>query len=234
MTRAIEKVIKMVYRKYKATPKEGCAMHPDEETFACFLDNRLDKGQKEHFMEHIVSCPGCSEVLEVQLKLKEGQGLEVPPNLVSWAKALVCPDIKGNILEVALRVKDRVIEILSTSGDILLGQEFVPVPVLRSRKDGEFRDEIYILKDFEENRVEIKVENKDKGLFYLTVTAKDKQTQKALADLRFTLIKGGIELESYFSEKGKAAFEHVEFGKYTIEISSSAGKLAEVMLDLRD
>ena len=122
---------------------------------------------------------------------------------------------------------------MNTTGDILVGQEFVPAPVLRSRKAKDFKDEVTILKDFKDIRVEVKIENKVGEAFDLTVLVKEKESQKVIKDLRVTLLRGDLELESYLNDPGKVIFENVLLGKYTIEISTLESKLASVLLEIK-
>ncbi len=122
---------------------------------------------------------------------------------------------------------------MHTSGDILVGQELMPAPILRSHKIKDFKDEVIILKDFRDIRVEAKIENKGTKAFNLTIRVKDKQTQKIIKDLRVTLIKDDLELESYVADTGVVTFEHVLLGKYTVKIANLENNLASILLDIR-
>ena len=122
---------------------------------------------------------------------------------------------------------------LETNGDILVGQELMPASILRSRQIKEFKDRLTILKDFQNVRIEVGIESKESRSVNLNVIVKEKQTNKLISDLRVTLIKDGIELESYLSDSGSVVFEQVPFGKYSIEITASWDKLATVKLDIK-
>jgi hypothetical protein len=115
----------------------------------------------------------------------------------------------------------------------LVGQELVPAPVLRSRNIRDFKDEVTILKDFKDVRVEAKIENKLGSSFSLTVIVKEKPDLQVIKDLRITLFKGDMELESYHVDSGKVTFEHVACGSYTVAISSLTTTLASVLLDIK-
>jgi hypothetical protein len=92
---------------------------------------------------------------------------------------------------------------------------------------------VVILKDFEDIRVEIKIENKSGKYFNLNIQAKSKQSKELIKDLRVTLFKEDIELESYLNDSGSVIFEHVLLGKYKIELAGLEGNLASVLLDVR-
>ncbi len=228
----LEKLIKKVYKRWKLDESVSKAGHPDEETLVCFLEDRLTKQESESIREHIVTCATCAEIIATQLKLKGSQDIEVPPDLLERVKENLSLDT-GSLLEIWLRLKEKFIEILNTTGDILMGQELVPAPIIRSRKVKNFPDEVTILKDFQDIRVEAKIENKGAQAFSLTVIVKEKPTQKILRDLRVTLIKDDVELESYISDAGKVTFEHVLIGKYTVEISTIDKRLASILLDIK-
>ena len=76
-----------------------------------------------------------------------------------------------------------------------MGQELVPAPILRSRQIKDFKDEVTILKDFKDIRVQAKVENKGANAFSLVILVKERHTQRIIKDLRIRLLKDGAELE---------------------------------------
>jgi len=229
----LEKLIKLVYKIWKADQPQAQGPHPDEETLVCFLENKLSGQEYERIKTHLVRCERCSEIVATQLKLKTIEIKEVPGQLLARVKELVRQEDKISVLEIYLRLKEKVLEILNTTGDVLVGQELVPAPILRSRKIKDFKDEVTILKDFKDIRVEVKIENKLGQAFSLMIAVKEKATQRIMKDLRVTLIKDDLELESYLTSSGKVIFEHVLLGKYTVEISTVENKLASVLLDIK-
>jgi hypothetical protein len=145
---------------------------------------------------------------------------------------MVVQEDKSLVLEIVLKLKEKTLELLRTTGDVLVGQELVPAPV-RSRQIKDFKDEVTILKDFKDVRVEIKIENKLARAFTLVAMVKDKHTSRVIKDLRVTLIKDELELESYLSDSGKAVFEHVLLGKYTVQIATVENQIYQILLDIR-
>ena len=233
MQENLEKLIKIVYKKWKLDQPKPEQLHPDEETFACFLEGRLPPKENERIRAHLISCERCAEAFAVSSKLEVIENQVAPEQLVQEAKRLIKEEDWLSILEIGLRFKEKAIEIMNTTGDILVGQEFVPAPVLRSRKAKDFKDEVTILKDFKDIRVEVKIENKGSQAFDLTVLVKEKESQKIIKDLRVTLLRQDLELESYLNDFGKVIFENVLLGKYTVEISTLESKLASVLLEIK-
>jgi len=233
MQNKLERFIKLVYKQWRLDQLRISEPHPDEETFVCFLEGRLSEDEGARIKSHLISCDSCAESLLLQARLKVSEEQEVPEQLLERAKNLVKPEDKSLILEIILKLKEEALEILSTTGDILVGQELVPAPILRSRKIKDFKDEVTILKDFQDIRVELKLENKGVEFFNVTVIVKEKETQKIIKDLRVTLIKDDLELESYLNDTGSVIFEHVLLGKYTVEISTHENKLASILLDIK-
>lgn len=227
-----DKIIKAVYRSWKADRLKE-SPHPDEEVLVCFLESRLSQEEAESIKEHLLGCDRCAEIIAIQIKLKEGETKDVPVELLERVKNLVADEERESLLEIFLKLKEKALEILSTTGDVLVGQELMPAPVLRSRNIRDFKDEVTILKDFKDIRVEAKIENKKGRAFSLTVVVKEKATQKIMKDLRATLIRDDIELESYLTDSGRVIFEHVLLGKYTVEISTVDSKLASILLDIK-
>ena len=116
---------------------------------------------------------------------------------------------------------------------MLVGQELVPAPILRSRRINEFKEEVSILKDLQQIRVTAKIQNKNTKSFNLTITVRDKLSQKIHKDLRITLIKDGIELESYMIDSGSSFFENILPGEYLVEVSRLEQKIAVIDLKVK-
>lgn len=233
MPEKIEQFIKSIYKKWKAQQPQTQGPHPDEEDIACFLENKLSKQECEVIKLHLINCDRCAEIVATQLELRPSHIGEISDQLLARVKGLAKPEEEILVLEICLRMKEKILEIINTTGDVLVGQELVPAPVLRSRKIKEFKDEITVLKDFEDIRVEVKIFSKQANVFSLTVVAIEKTTQKIMKDLRVTLIRDDLELESYLASSGKVTFEHILLGKYTVEISSIDSKLASILLDIK-
>lgn len=221
----LENIARFAFNKWKGNMQENSNLHPSEETLACFLENKLNKEEADSVKEHISICSICSKIIALSLKIDEE--VNVPAYLLMLAKSG-----SKNALEIVIKVKNRLLELIDTTGDVLLGEEFVPGPILRSRQEKDFKEEIFIIKDFQEARIEVKIENKATNVFLLIVLAKEKQTQKALSDLRITLIKDEVELESYHADSGKAVFENIGCGAYLIEFIDMTKKLALVDLKI--
>jgi len=233
MSEDLEKIIRRVYREWKAAQSETGGLHPDEETFVSFLEKRLSAEENERMKNHITTCQRCADILSLQIRSKGLEEKEVPAQLLEKTKKMVSEMLTSYILEIILKLKEKTLEIINTTGDVLLGQELVPAAVLRSRQIKDFKDAVNILKDFKDILVEVKIESKDGNTFNLTVIVKEKVTQNIIKDMRVTLLKDNLELESYLSESGKVTFEHVLLGKYTLELSTAKDKLATVILDIK-
>jgi hypothetical protein len=229
----LEKLIKMVYKNWKLKKIGLPSSHPDEQDCACFFEGKLSAEETVSFKEHLLHCDACAEAISTQIRLNELKESEIPGEIIENSKKMVADYLGVDLLEILLKFAGKAIEIINTTGDLLVGQELIPAPVLRSRSINEFRDEVTILKDFTDIRVEIKIENRNNNIFDVTISVKDKKTQIQIKDLRITLISKGLELESYSSETGKVIFEHIALGRYAIEITSSEEKLGTVIIDVK-
>jgi len=230
MINYFERVAKLIYKEWKVTNRPTPKEHPDEQDLSCFLDDKLSLLNKNLIQEHLLSCDVCLEYVSTQLKIQTHLSLDVPPALLEKIKRIVSQDTHENLLEVFIRLKEKALEIIQTSGDVLLGQELVPAPVLRSRKINEFKEEVSILKDLQQIRVLAKIQNRSAKSFNLTITVKDKQTQKIDKNLRITLIQDGLELESYINESGSSFFENIPLGDYIVEVIRQEERLAVIDL----
>lgn len=229
----LEKLIRLVYKGWKADQSNKEREHPDEETLACFIEGKLTKEESDIIKEHLIICDNCAEAVALNLSAGTTETKEVPEEMLNRLKNSLVSQCEPSVLEIILRLKEKALEMINTTGDVLVGLELVPAPVLRSRSIKDFKDEVTILKDFKDIRVEVKVENKGGQVFNLNILVRQKQTLETIKDLRVTLIKDDVELESYLTDSGTVIFEHVLFGKYTVEISAIDNKLASILLDIK-
>jgi len=228
-----EKIIRIIYREWKGTGSPVNNEHLTEEALTCFLEDKLAQAERDLIQRHLLSCNVCAEYLSTQLKIEPHLSKEVPALLLEKVRRLVGSDVKESIFEILLRLKEEALEIIQTSGDVLVGQELIPAPVLRSRQIKEFKEGVTILKDLQEIRVLARVESKSSKVFNLAITIKDKQDRKVSKDLRITLIKDELELESYISDSGGSVFENVPPGNYRVEVIQETRLLAVIDLKVK-
>lgn len=228
-----QRLIKVVYRNSRRdrVPKEEG--HPSEEIMACFVEGRLSSEETEQIKRHIIGCEACAEIYTIQLKLENKNELEAPEDLISKLKSFVPHENKESALEIFLRIRGNLFELLNTNGDVLVGQELIPAPVVRSRKIKDFKDDVILLKDFDNIRVEVKIDNKGLTAFSLTVSVKEKHTSQAIKGSRITLLKDGLELESYVADSGKVVFDYVLLGSYTVHIFNTQHRFASIILEVK-
>ena len=253
MNNYFEKIVKIIYGEWKIANRFIGQDHPDEESLACFIEDKLPGLEKSLIQKHLLGCDLCAEYLSTQLKIPTHLSLDVPVPLLEKIEKLALQDACENLLEIFLKLKEKALEIIQTTGDVLLGQELVPAPILRSRKINEFKEEVSILKDLQQIRVLAKIQNKSTKSFNLTVTVKDQpahwagtqasllarqgrdsgsQGQGAGKNLRITLIKDGLELESYIADaEGSSFFENILPGNYMVEVSRQGQR--EAVIDLK-
>ncbi len=229
-----ERLIKLIYKKWKSAHPTAASGCPDEEDLACFLENRLSPDENKNTQAHLVKCDNCAAIVSGQLKGQSLQRRKAPAHLLKWAKKLSESQETPSILEIAIRLKENLLELVKTSGAILNPPGLSPIPILRSGTPKEFQDEVRVFKDFKDIRVEVIIENKQGRAFSLTVLARDKKNQKTIKDLRVSLFRDNRELESYLSDTGKAVFEDAVLGRYEVELSSPGQKLASMVLDIKN
>ena len=233
MTENIEGLVREAYRQWKKNRKKAHDAHPDEGLIACFFEGRLAPGEVEELKAHLLNCAFCAEAFALSLNAESAQAQDLPGELIKRVKDILNQKEKNMCLEIYLALKERMLELLKSTGEVLVGQELVPAPVLRSRNIRDFKDEVTVLKDFKDMRVEVKIENKGGKYFDVTVKVGRNGARWLIKDLRVTLIKDDLELESYLSDAGFVRFEHVCLGRYKLEVRSAEENLTSVLLDVR-
>ncbi len=227
----IEEVIKMVYKIFREKQNKDNLPHPDEEMLVNFCEGRLSKEDYKAIQEHLLRCEHCAEAVSLY-NLKVEAKRSVPEFLIKKAKDLVKEKTLQVILEIILSIKEKALEIINTTGDVILGNEVIPLPVLRSRQIRALNEEMTVVKEFQDIRINVNIEKKDKDKVKICIFLSDKDTARPLSDLRVSLLKDDIELESYMVDSGKATFDKVAFGKYELQISQRDKDLGSIKLQI--
>ena len=237
----IEEIIKQAYKTMKEQRKDspvgGCL---SEQEMAGFIDNTLNKSEKQRFLTHIVSCKKCAQSLKehyaiMQAMHKKGL-LEVPGALVQKAKDLVAEEIKESVLDVVLEFKEKVIQIVNTTGDILRGpleSKLAPAYAFRTHKKEEGVKEIRVSKDIGILIVDVEVERQKPELANIVVRLTDKVSKKRATGVRVSLIKGDRELESSLTEQGKVKFEEIKLNTYKINLIKDDKQIGVINISIK-
>lgn len=227
MLNYFEKITKIIYREWKRSGRFITPGHPNEEDLACFLEDKLAKADKLLIEKHLINCNSCAEYAGIQLKMQTGLVKDLPDALAEKIRKLVISEAKAGLFEIFLKLKEKAIEIIRTSGDVLVGRELIPA-LVRSRQKKDFGEEVTILKDFQKIRIEAKLKNNNAKSFNLTVSIRDKESRKLVKDLRVALLKDNLELESYASDCASVIFKDILPGAYTVEAALKDEKIVVV------
>ncbi len=226
--------MRQAFQKWRQAVSANIRAHPNEEVMAGFLAGTLSPAEQKSVQIHLAACPACNALLTLALKAGKEEGeLEPPQELIAEAKAAFDPVPEAGPLELAVRLRDFFLELVSTTGDVLVGQELIPAPVLRSRQIREFKEQLVVLKDFNDLRVELKLVSRRASFVSIYISAREKPSLEPANGLRVSLVRAEVELESYIVDSGKASFEQIEAGQYLLKIQRSGELLAQVQLDVR-
>ena len=103
---------------------------------------------------------------------------------------------------------------------------------MRSDKD-EKVSRIAVRKVIEDVCVEVDISRASGELSNVVLKVTDNVRKTPRIDLRVTLIRDDIELESYVTEGGTRSFENVHPGKYVLQISDMKRILGIVSLEIK-
>ncbi|MCU0666662.1 MAG: hypothetical protein MUF05_06185 [Candidatus Omnitrophica bacterium] len=235
MPEKFEDLIKRAHQVFKDKTDADKLGHLDEEVLASLIEKKLKPDEEIAVKKHIALCDDCAGKFLLSWRLASEGQVDLPEQLIAWAKALQ----EGNpaalefALELILRLKEEAWEIIHSNGDVLVGNQLLPCAVLRSRNIQDFKDRVVVYRDFKDVRVQVQIDKINAQNFKLHVMIKDKLSQQALKDIRISLLKEDVELESYEAISGGVIFEGVPVGKYLVEIWRIKEKLAGLLIDIR-
>src|SRR3989338_1306425 len=101
----LDRLIKLIYKKWRFDNLVTYETHPDDEALACFLEGNLPQEESEQIKSHLLNCDGCAEILALSLEIKPDENREVPQPLLERVKNLIPQENQETLLEIALRVK---------------------------------------------------------------------------------------------------------------------------------
>ena len=228
----IEKIIKSVYRLYRANHRDSKSSCPSEEDLVCYCEGRLSGVDSEVLARHFISCPRCAEsALVFTKKLQENK--VVPASLFKQIESCLSPKDSSVFLQIALAVKEKTLQIISTTAQVLLDNQIIPAPVLRSRDISEFSAGIKLVKEYKGIMVNVDIQNRGKNQVRFSLKLMHKNRHAALPGLRLALLKEDKELESYTAESGNVVFDKLAAGKYIVELIHKADKLGRIHLEIK-
>lgn len=241
MDNNIEDIIKQTYKRIKEqrkdTPVGNCL---SDEDMVCFTDNVLNKNEKDRFLAHIISCNKCAQKLKdhyaIIKAVESKEILGAPEYLVQRAEDLVYGKVKQNVLDIVLEVKEKIIQVIRTTGEILqesLGPQPAPAYVLRTPKKEAVENEVRISKDFNNLAVDVEIERHEPESANIVVRLTDKASKKRAVGFRVSLIKGDRELESSLVEEGRVKFEEIKLNDYKISLIKDENQIGVVNISIR-
>ncbi|MDD5247242.1 MAG: hypothetical protein PHS09_07615, partial [Candidatus Omnitrophica bacterium] len=131
MREGFNHLVKAVYHKWKLDQGLVREKHPNEEELACFGLGVLADDLALKIKTHLLFCPECMEAFLFYLSLRKTEEREVPAHLLELLNAVGKPGQKSYVLEIIIQVREKLLELVNTTGDVLVGLELIPAPVLR-------------------------------------------------------------------------------------------------------
>ncbi len=228
MGREFELLVQRVYGAWRKKRRGFIEPCPDEESLALLSQGLIAREEAGALHAHIVRCPLCAEYLAASIRVSACAQESVPAHLLVRLKERSVRPVFA--MDVVLRIIGSAVSVLRTTGEILNPRDTSLACAYRGKKRP-LQKEITIREDFRSLQVELTIRNKGKESFALAVCAWTKG--RVFKGIRYTLVKDGIELESYRTDDGKAVFENVSNGLYTIYLANAGKDVSTISLDVK-
>jgi len=233
----MEKLLKLAYQqvkiKSKTKPIGRCF---ENEDIACVLEGKLPIKKLKLFTDHILSCRECADALKDNIAISKAmrkEELSTPAYLHNLTKSLVSEEVRGNILDIALCFKEKAIELIRTTGEIIIGKEPVPIAALRSRgANDNMPNEVQITKTLSGLVAEVDIEKQRLDHANIVIRLTEKETNKKAKDIRVSLIKNDREIESSLIADGKVKFEEMKANDYKIYLIKDEKKIGIINISI--
>ncbi len=207
-----------------------------DETMTCLIENRISKNDEVIVNDHIVHCHSCAEKLSSYLVIardlsREGE-IQPPMFLLDRVKQLVSEKLSASdVLDIVLDIKERVLELIHTTGELLLGPTLVPA--LRGKDEAESKKSIHVVKNFDKFTAEVEIDKRVSNSTDLILRLTEKESNKRAEGIRVSLLKNEREIESQVLEGGKVKFEDIKPDSYKILIIKDEKAVGSVNIAMR-
>jgi hypothetical protein len=226
----IERLLRYFLSRREQEPsRRNC---PDEEILARYVDRLLEGDEATRLEAHLARCSLCLENVVAVYKSTDGaEGKKVPQVILDRVLSLVAEAAsQENILDLVVRLVKDSLELVSTSGQLVLVSS--PVSV-RARSQTSETTILQVEKEMAGFKVILEVEQVEAGLCQLVVRT-EAEGKRPADGIRLSLFSGDREQASYLTRQGQAVFDRLSAGAYNIAITDSGIPVGTIRLELTD
>ena len=234
---ALEKSLQgLVEAREDAAPTGPRCLRAD--LFATYLEGSLPEAERRSVEGHLAGCQACREELASsldRLSIVAESLHSTPTHLLARAMELVNAvgpesrqaEEEANLLEIVVRsVKDS-LELVWTSGQLVLAPP--ALPVRRARNRAETRT-LEVEKKMGRFGVVVEMEQVDDGLCQIIVRVKE--GPKHAEGIRVTLLSGSREQASFVTRRGEVLFDRIPLRAYQLAIYEAGSPVGKIRLNV--
>jgi|GEM_PF-4473732 len=204
-----------------------------QEMMAYYAEGLLSPKDHRRVAEKIARDPAAQESIRIQEYLAlmhEARQTAVPESVLRQAEDLVPADSGGRVWDVVVHLGRIAIEHLTSDGLAVPGMPGEAL-MLRGSDNGP-RQSVVLNKQTSSLEIQMEIFLEDRRGHCVAVDLKKISAQKSPEDLRVTLRRGDVELESHVARQGRAVFENIRQGRYYLEVTDDHQSLARISLRL--
>jgi anti-sigma factor RsiW len=232
---ALEKSLRRLVEGREETARAGSGCL-GADLFAAYLEGSLPEAERESVEGHLAGCAECRDEVAVSLDRLSvvAQSLRsTPAHLLARAMELEkAPRVKSpqteeetDLLEIVVRSVQGLLELVWTSGQLVLAPP--ALPIRRARNRAETRT-LEVEKKMGRFSVAVEMEQVDDSLCQLIVRVK--KGVKPTDGIRVSLISGIREQASFVTRRGEVLFDRVPFGAYHLTIFEAGFPVGKIRL----
>jgi hypothetical protein len=216
-------------RRKQKTRRADC---PDDEILANYLGRLLEDEEAMRLEAHLAQCSLCAEdVVAVYKSAQETEEKKVPQQVIDRVMSLVPGgERQENILDLVIRLVKDSLELVSTSGQLVLTSP--PLGVRAARKTSGTTI-LQVEKEIAKFKVTVEVEHVEARLCQVAARIEAEGNRPANG-LRLSLFSGSREQASYLTRQGQAIFDRLPIGAYNFALSDSGTPVGTIRLELTD
>ncbi|QXE85537.1 hypothetical protein KP003_14245 [Geomonas nitrogeniifigens] len=208
----------------------GCSSY-GEEDFVRYLGKAMTGPEAERFEAHADKCDECLRMLyRCQVERERQKDEEFARRSMTlhdrFGRAKT-----GNLLEIVARASGKLLELVSTTGELLRTPTFVPA---RGESAAEERAEpLRIMQEFGTPPISLQASLercRKEGCLDLKISVYDREEEEFMPGIAIELAGPEILEEMTTDEDGEVSFRIERKGEYKVNLSSGARRIGEISL----
>jgi len=227
----MKKTLHMTKEKTKQSGM-ACSLY-DERDFNRYVSGTMTGTEIERIEVHAEGCDACLRTLyRCQVAKEKEKEKEFVRRTLDLLDELDKTPV-GNLLEILIKISGKLLEMVSTTGELLRTPTFVPTRGELVSASEERAEPLRIVQEFGTPPISLQAtlgRCREEGCLDLKISVYNREEEEFMPGIGIELAGPEILEEMTTDEDGEVSFRIERNGEYKVNFSSGAGRIGEISL----